>query len=398
MLKNLFLSLIICFITYSGCSKSKQFYSIENPSGDNTSLPKLYTDNTGTVFMSWVEQIDTIAILYYSKFENNLWSEPFKVQKSDQWFVNWADYPSIIAYAGKPMAVHWLKKTPGNTYSYNVEVATFNEKGLNSSIVPHDDGTATEHGFVSMIPVSDTSFYAVWLDGRNTIRGHGEHGDLSSAMTLRGASLSISGDIISEDELDVDVCDCCNTSIAKTSNGIITAYRNRTENENRDIYIKKMSNGVWEDEKHVFHDKWEIAACPVNGPAIDVYNETVSVAWFTGANNQATVKLSFSLDEGDSFLPPVIIDSVSPLGRVDLIANDEKSSWVSWVSRTEEGAELNLQLISIDGDILESHIISKMNPSRGSGFPQITKYKKSIIAAWTDYTEYSKSIETAILR
>ena len=362
------------------------------------SLPRLYTDNKNTVFMSWIEQEGEIATLYYSKFLDKTWSDPIQVDQSDEWFVNWADYPSIIAYDGNPMATHWLKKIPGNTYSYNVEIAPYQNNQFQKPIVPHSDKTATEHGFVSMTPISDSSFYAIWLDGRNTIGGHNEHGDLSASMTLRGATISIDGQILSEGELDASVCDCCNTSIAKTNSGQIAAYRNRTENEVRDIYFTKYVNGAWQSPKPIFNDNWEIAACPVNGPSIDVNDTNIVVAWFTGANDKPMVKLAYSLDEGDSFLTPIIIDSTSALGRVDVIANKDNTAWVSWMSRNTNGGQLNLRQVSIEGETIDEFVISDINPSRGSGFPQITFAKDGILVAWTELSENNKLIKTAFIQ
>ena len=260
-----FLLIILC----SGCTKSIPIAKIENPTKVNSSLPRLYTDNIGTVFMSWVEKDGKNTKLFYSKYMNDSWSDIELIEESEDWFVNWADFPSIIAYNQKPMATHWLHKVPGNTYSYNIEVSTFNNN-FQKPFVLHKDGTNTEHGFVSMTPLSDSTFFATWLDGRNTAGGNSEHINLSTAMTLRGAELNINGEFISEIELDNSVCDCCNTAVAKTKNGLIAVYRNRTENEVRDIYVKKEKNGVWLDAKPIHEDNWEIAACPVNGPQLQL--------------------------------------------------------------------------------------------------------------------------------
>jgi len=56
--------------------------------------------------------------------------------------------------AGRPDTVgrHWLQQKPGNVYSYDVRVATSSDAGRSWSthFSPHDDGTPTEHGFVSL--------------------------------------------------------------------------------------------------------------------------------------------------------------------------------------------------------------------------------------------------------
>jgi len=39
-------------------------------------------------------------------------------------------------------------------------------KARPSPVRPHADATPTEHGFVSLVPMTDGGFVAVWLDGR----------------------------------------------------------------------------------------------------------------------------------------------------------------------------------------------------------------------------------------
>lgn len=401
MRNQVLLSLIIFGMLYINCNEPLSITEMENPAGNSSSLSRLYTDNTGKLFMSWVDQSEEKAKLLYSSFEKNEWSKPELIASSSEWFINWADFPSLIANNGSPVAAHWLGKMPGNRYSYNVELAGYSDNHFNKSIVPHNDGTASEHGFVSMVPMSDTTFYAIWLDGRNT-SGHEDHNKedpLSSAMTLRGSLISTSGLILSDDELDPSVCDCCNTSMAKTESGLIAVYRNRTSEEIRDTYFVKQVNGVWSDPKPVATDNWEIAACPVNGPAVDSDKKNIAVAWFTKDGENSAVKISFSNDEGEHFSAPFTLDLENPLGRIDLEMNSNGTAWVSWIKRSGDTAELQLKLVNTEGEILESHAISGINPSRGTGFPQISEIKNGeLLISWTQLTEDSKSIKTAILR
>lgn len=353
--------------------------------------------------MSWVDQSEDDAQLLYSIFENNTWSEPELVASSSEWFVNWADFPSLISHNGSLIAAHWLSKMPGNKYSYNVELAGFSEDKFNTPVIPHSDGTASEHGFVSMIPMSDTTFYAIWLDGRNTT-GHGQDNTskdpLSNAMSLRGALVSTSGSILSEDEIDPSVCDCCNTSLAKTSSGLIAVYRNRTSDEIRDTYFVKQVDGVWSKPNPIASDNWMIAACPVNGPAVDALNKNIAVAWFTKEGEHSAIKISFSNDDGEHFTTPFTLDSENPIGRIDLEMISEGEAWVSWIRRSgDDTAELQLKLVNADGAILESHSIPGINPSRGTGFPQISNTENGeLMISWTHLTDNSKQIKTAIIR
>jgi hypothetical protein len=382
------------------CTTTPQIYDAPNPAGETGKFPRLFTDNSGMVYMSWMDTKDDITSLYYSKFNGVEWSEATLVSSSESWFVNWADFPAIIGIGGQAMASHWLAKVPGNTYSYNVELASL-QKSV--TLVPHNDGTATEHGFVSMVPTSDSTFYAVWLDGRNTAggQGHDSHGSLASAMTIRGAELDLELNILNEAEIDNSTCDCCNTALAKTNSGLIVAYRDRTEDEIRDIYISRQVNGEWTSPTAVFDDDWNIAACPVNGPSLSSDGTNVAIAWFSGANDIPRVKVAFSGNEGAGFSTPFSLAKNlhgSPLGRVDIELINAETAWVSWLHRGEESGFISLVKVNASGEILDEYQLTDVDVSRSSGFPQITKLGDDLLLAWTDVSGAEPRVRTAILQ
>ncbi len=393
--------LILSFLIL-GCSAQVEHVEIDNPASDHGKYPRLYTDNAGVVYMSWYEEFGTTTKLYYSSFVNNTWSHPKLISESDSWFVNWADFPSIIGRNGKPLAAHWLQKTPGGTYSYDVAIADA-QSDFNEVVNPHNDGTQTEHGFVSMAPISDSSYYAIWLDGRNTMGGHG-HDDnhsssISNAMTLRGSLITTGKEVIDQ-PIDPNICDCCNTSLVRTSNGLLAAYRNRTEDEIRDIYVSSylFESNEWSSPISVYADSWQIAACPVNGPMMDAINDDVAIAWFTGANNQPIVKLAFSSDAGSTFTNPIIIDNEVPLGRVDVLLSNSEKAWISWMTRTDGSADLKLAEVSKSKGVLATHILSDIDPSRLTGFPQLSETPDGLMVAWTDISGDIPKIKTMIIQ
>lgn len=394
------LSLVLLLLACTTNNKKLTLSSVASPAGDQSFLPRLYTDNTGSVFLSWVEQSDDEYILYYSKLDEESWSKPVEISRSDSWFINWADFPSVIAYNGKALAAHWLQKIPGNTYSYNVEVSS---AALNwdSSITPHNDNTATEHGFVSMAPMSDSTFLSIWLDGRNTGGGHGGPGNLDHAMTLRSAVLSTNLELLSGAEVDASVCDCCGTSVAKTPDGYLVAYRNRTKEEIRDIYFAEYQNGAWTEPQAVHNDNWQIAACPVNGPALSSGTTKTAVAWFTAANDTAKVKLSFKPHGAPSFEAPITVHDYVPLGRVDVEILDDNNTLVSWLERDPEDsgkAVFKAKHYDSENNLLHSYKLSELKASRSTGFPQITRYKSGFVTAWTHIDEKgTKTVRIAIL-
>ena len=372
---------------------ANELISIASPAGENASLPYLVTGEDGKLYFSWVERKDSGRVeLKYSMLEADSWTDPELIAKGNDWFVNWADYPMIAVDKDGNMIAHYLAKSSAGTYSYDVNLVYKPQGGVWSSpIIPHKDGTPTEHGFVTMLPQNNGTFRLAWLDGRNT--GGGEHGSdgghgSGGAMTIRTAVLDMKGELSNEEELDDRVCDCCQTGGTMTASGAMFAYRDRSEEEIRDISFVKFTNSQWSDPQNISTDNWKIAGCPVNGPRITSLGNTVVAAWFTAAEGSAKVKISFS--NSDSFGESITVDETSPLGRVDVILLDEKTAMVSWLDN-EGTSAIKYRTIESDGTMTKPLMVSETSESRGSGFPQMTIHSKNVYFAWTDNMEESRS-------
>ncbi len=402
-LKTLLYTLLISFL-FLNCSESTSVFEIENPANEQGKYPRLYVDNTGVVFMSWMSTTNDTTTLFYSKYENAQWSNPTQISSSDSWFVNWADFPSIIAKNGEPLASHWLQKKPGGTYSYDVAISQYRNNEFTQPVVPHSDNTPTEHGFVSMLPLSDEAFYTIWLDGRNMTDGHGSESEdhkasLDQAMTLRGAKITPNHSI-QEQVIDASVCECCGTSLVKSGSSLLAAYRNRTAEEIRDIYIAKMDlkTGEWSTPRNISNDNWQINACPVNGPHLAANNDLVALIWFTGADDVAKVKLRTSADGGINWFETNVLESESALGRVDVAIAPNNIIWASWMSKVDDTAVLKLASFDEKGNQLSIQVIHEVSPSRSGGFPQLELIGDVKIVAWTDVSENQPRIRTKLIR
>src|SRR5215204_776234 len=223
----------------------------ESPANGDSREPELSSTADGRIILSWVEKLDTKRYALRTAVRDpTRWTEPYTVAEGNNWFINWADFPSVIAFNDNSLAAHWLVKSGSGTYAYNVNIALSNDSGKTwtKPIVPHLDNTQTEHGFVSLIPLNDGRLGAIWLDGRN-MKGmkdeHDEDKPSPVSMTLRYAAIDASGKISDEAELDERVCECCQTSAALSSDGVVAVYRDRSQNEVRDIYSVRQASGAW---------------------------------------------------------------------------------------------------------------------------------------------------------
>jgi hypothetical protein len=363
---------------------------IKSPAKINSSAPELIKTLDGKILMSWLEKdAEKQYSLYFSTLENNSWSTPKLISKSDNWFINWADIPSITKLSDGSLAAHWLAKSAENTYAYDINIVRSFDDGETWSkpIIPHTDGTKTEHGFVSLFPWGKDKLGAIWLDGRKIkINKNGDYdeSDLSNEMTLRFTSIDKTGKLLDETALDERVCDCCPTSVALIQEGAIAVYRDRSKEEFRDISFVRYKEGKWSEPKAVSSDKWQIEGCPVNGPVVAAKGKQLAVAWFTSADKKAKVKLSFSNNEGETFNEPIIVSENEAVGRVDLTMLDDGSVLFIWLSGSKEIGNLNLLRIWPDGKKTKPIIVTKTAIERKSGIPKLVVNNEQAIVVWTD--------------
>ena len=371
---------------------------ISSPATPGSAEPNVEAGADGHAYLSWIEPAGPARqALRFSVWEGRGWSVPGTVAEGSDWFVNWADFPSVTALDDGTLAAHWLRKTNGSAYAYGVAMSFSRDKGKSWSapLTPHD-ASPTEHGFVSMIPLPGGRIAAIWLDGRDTGGGSEEH---AGPMALRAAVVGADGRIEHEDLIDARVCDCCQTSAVRLVDGtLVVAYRDRSEDEIRDIAVARFDGKRW-SEPHVVHDDgWRIPGCPVNGPAIAAAGERIAVAWFTAAGSPPTpkVRIAFSRDGGRSFAAPIDVGVGRPEGRVDVAFLGDGAALVSWIDAGEGSARILAQRVVAGGAEGACLLVASSSAARASGFPRMVGLGSDALIAWTEPGQPSR-IRTAVL-
>lgn len=382
----------VLFIFFFSCTGKKQpeSYLTVQPlpfhTDNSAGEPNLAKSDAGDIFMSWIEEAGDESFLMYSRLENNAWGPSEMIASGKNWFINWADFPSLLTLK-KGMVAHYLAYMDDNKYAYGIRLTSkTNSENWSSPIMPHDDNTPTEHGFVSMVPLNEDQYMVIWLDGRKYAASDSLQ---SKEMTLRSALFDLAGSKISEQVIDERTCDCCQTDAAITSKGPVVVYRDRSDFEIRDIYLSRFENNSWTEPHSIHPDNWKIPGCPVNGPAIDAAGNEMAVAWFTAANSIPEVKLAFSHNDGDTFDPPTKVDLGHPLGRVDVVLYDQFAI-VSWLEEKDKTAFFYARKIYENGAMEKPFLITKMENSRGTGFPRVKAIGKELIFTLTQPGEPSQ--------
>jgi hypothetical protein len=367
-----------------GAAEIGEVSEIESPAPPGSGEPNLAVGRDGRVYLTWIERLaEGGHALRFAVLEDGGWTAARTIATGDDWFVNWADFPSLAPLPDGRLAAHWLQKSGAGTYAYDVRIALSADAGATWSapLTPHRDGTQTEHGFASMWAAAGDSIGAVWLDGRRfTADGH----DAANEMMLMHTRIASDGTAAAEHPLDERICDCCQTSVAMTSAGPLVVYRGRSAEEIRDIYVVRQVDGVWTRPQPVHADGWEIAACPVNGPFASAEGDRAAVAWFTAAQDEPRVNVAFSDDAGATFGSPVRVDGGAALGRVATQLLPDGGALVSWLEGDgADGARVQVRRVASDGGLGTVRTVAESAGTRASGFPRMARSGNLVVFAWT---------------
>ena len=375
----------IVLLLVAACAPADEFHfalgEIEFSAPPGSAEPNLFAAPDGRVLLSWHEPTgDEQHALRVAMRTPDGWSAPTTVAQDRDFFVNWADFPSVIEEVDGALVVHWLEWVAATPYAYHVMVSRSTDGGAtwSEAFRPHRDLSPTEHGFVSMVPRPDGGASLLWLDGRNT------NAEGLGAMTLRFTSVASDGTLGEELLVDDRVCSCCQTAMVRTDGGpLIAAYRDRSEAEIRDIAIARFDDGHWSEPYHVARDNWHMPACPVNGPSLATAGNRVVVTWFTAPDGDNRVSVAFSDDGAESFGAAVRIDDGNPQGRVDVELLPDGSALVVWLERVGESAEVRARRVEPSGTTHESWLVAATSPTRRSGFPRMVVLDDEVLFAWT---------------
>ncbi|MBY0492158.1 MAG: glycoside hydrolase [Gemmatimonadaceae bacterium] len=358
------------------------------PAQAGSSTPFVTVRGDRELLLSWTQRRpDSTVAIQLAAWNGTTWDSTRTIAAARPFFVNWADFPAITALANGDLAAHWLERDGEGKYAYGVRVVRSADAGRTWSapVVPHTDGLAAEHGFVSLWADGADGLGLVWLDGRKSAMP-----DSAKEMTIRTARLTASGAIEREALLDARSCDCCQTGTAAATSGRVIVYRDRSAEEIRDIAIVRETANGWTPSTKVHEDGWHYPGCPVNGPQVAAVGDTVYVAWFTGARDTNRVHIARSTDGGATFGAPLRVDEGTPLGRVSLVLDAKGHPVIAWLEqRTNQVAEVLARRIRPEGTQLtarETHVLAQTSGARPSGFPRLARVADTLYATWTTTT------------
>lgn len=372
----------------TGAGAQAPVVPLVTPAGADGGMYSLSTAADGRTYLVWIEPVASGGhALKFSRLDNGAWSPATSIAQGANWFVNWADHPSLTAAADGRLYVHWLVNTgkKSGSYGYGIRVATSGDRGATWATAFEEgfDNVSDYAGFLSFLPAAG-GVDAVYLTPLHPDDGSSsEHAHVKTVGVTRFAA---DGREVGRQIVDEDACSCCSTDMAETSAGPVAVYRDHEAGEIRDISIVRRVDGTWTAPAPVARDGWKIGGCPTNGPAVAARGREVAVAWFTAANATPRVKVAFSGDAGATFAAPITVDDGTPVGWPDVVMLDERRALVSWLERTADGVgDIRVRVVTRDGPEPATTVATAAS-GRTTGIPMMARVGDDVVVAWRQGT------------
>jgi hypothetical protein len=316
------------------------------------------------------------------------------VTSSPDWFISSADVPSVLRMSSGTLVAHWYPATAPEEEAYDVRLAYSKDDGRTWSraVAPHHDGTTSQHGFATLFELPGRGLGLVWLDGRADKKPTpGSAGGMGLYFGSFDDQWKQTGETLVNDR----VCECCQTAAVVTANGVLTAFRDRSPEEVRDVHVSRLEAGNWTPAKAVHADNWTIDACPVNGPALSARDRTVAAAWFNAVNDEPHAFVAFSNDAGQTWGDPIRLDDASTLGHVDVELLDDGSAAATWVEFANQTARLRVRRVEPSGAKSAAVAVTE---SRVTGYPRMVRQGDELVFAWAEVGDAGEQTKGAVTR
>ncbi|MDE2923074.1 MAG: hypothetical protein OXR83_09385 [Acidobacteriota bacterium] len=379
---------------------------LDTPAAEKSSSYSLAATEGGGVFLSWVESAEGVGhSLRFAELREDEWGDATTVATGEGWFVNWIDHPAVVPLPGGRLAAHRLvhDEDRQGDYGYGIRLAFSHDRGATWREVfrASGDGVDGYAGFVAYAPAADglEMAYLSTVRDDDVEAAAGGHGEVEPRMALRSARFNAAGRLVGDRQVDADVCSCCTTAMAPSSDGLFLAFRDRREGEFRDISFARLRDERWSSPRLVHRDGWHIRGCPTNGPALASSESGPAVAWFTAAGGESKVLAAFWNSGKQRFDDPIRIDNGSPRGWAGIATLEDGSAAVSWVERSEAGHfELRVRRVSEAGSTGTALTVAPVPAGRSAvGVPKLVRSRDGLIFAWRDGGVHTAVVPTEAL-
>src|SRR5688572_31303135 len=90
--------------------KIASLQELESPAGINSSEPQMSVSSRG-VLLSWIERVGTTTSLKFAERTGSGWTQPGTAASGPDWFLSYADVPSVQRLGNGTLVAQWLENT-----------------------------------------------------------------------------------------------------------------------------------------------------------------------------------------------------------------------------------------------------------------------------------------------
>lgn len=392
------LALALALLTLAACGRTPEAPAAANgdyrvqawplPGSIGSMAPDLSLAPDGRLLLSWINRQPgrRNALQFNTYTREGVWqSQPRTIAVGRSLVANWADVPHVRATPDGALWVQWLQADTQSPSGYDAVLARSRDGGMTWGQMTrvNNDRSGAEHGFAALWPIGNDRLGVAWLDGREQpAHGDGTHGAMQMRANAFDQDLERGEDVV----LDPRTCDCCQTDVAVSARGPLLVYRDRGDDEVRDIALLRFEGGAWSAPKPVHADGWKVEACPVNGPAIAASGMAALVGWYSEEGGTPVLRIARSGDAGDTFAAPMLVDQgKAVLGQVD-VALDGRQAWVAWLREDEAGQTLMLARYAPDlsKELQRLEVATLQGRGHATGSPRLVVDDTGASLVWTD--------------
>lgn len=406
----LFLSVLL----FSSCGRDRQRpvieYTMGDPVDNGSRHATLMTDNNGRVFMSWLLRLDEdLNALEYTYFDGRNWREPLNAGVKTDFKINAVNYPSITVWDGAPVAAEWLRTIPGYTGLSRPQISFLQDnRRWSDPINPMESDLFLNDGYLNIQALDSSRVLVLWSGLEVTVDENSATANAAGQAVLRSVVINSSGDVTGSQLIDTTASICSATDMVHSGSDIFAVYRRSSEEIPGQIAIARfdIETSLWDEPVVVTDDVLQNGGCPVEGPRVDAYDETVAVGWTSDAADTTRVMAAVSRDGGRTFGGMIQFGQEQLSGRADVAFGPEGDLYISWLRDGQPYANVMLHIIpdeeldeggvfsvgSIasgtaegdDGGTSEMPIvIGNVDPGISSGYPRMAMSENGLVMAWT---------------
>jgi len=307
------------------------------------------------------------------------------------------EQPPRVAVSSSEIAVVWTSKKSGAS-AIRMSRSKDGGKTFSPAVTIHSPSLTGARGWESVAFGPDGRARVVWLDGRNaqaSTPASVPHQHQAGQMMNHGASprQDVYSAVIDknnraiESQVATNVCFCCKTAVAILPGGrVLAAWRNIFPGSIRDIAVALSNDGGehYGELARVSEDKWEIAGCPEDGPAVAVADAVVHIIWPTVVNEPQPHKAVFysTSADGRTFSPRVRLSRPDQEEAAHPQIAIGKSGTVA-VVWDEPGKTFRQGVVRILGTGGQARSGRNLNSAVSASHPVIAPISDGFLVAWT---------------